>query len=43
MALPAAVDAAGTTSAAGTTVYPNAAANTDLATQATVGGGARAL
>ncbi|MFE9469423.1 hypothetical protein ACFYNW_38630 [Streptomyces virginiae] len=43
MALPAAVDAAGTTSAAGTTVYPNAAANTDLAAQATVGGGARAL
>ncbi|MFF2404450.1 hypothetical protein ACWCY1_25730 [Streptomyces goshikiensis] len=43
MALPAVVDAAGTTSAAGTTVYPNAAAHTDLATQATVDGGARAL
>ncbi|MFC9817897.1 hypothetical protein ACFVJM_38280 [Streptomyces virginiae] len=43
MGLPAAVDTAGTTSAAGTTVYPNAAAHTDLATQATVVGGARAL
>uniref|UniRef100_UPI002F9129DB hypothetical protein n=1 Tax=Streptomyces virginiae TaxID=1961 RepID=UPI002F9129DB len=43
MALPAAVNATGTTSAAGTTVYPNAAAHTDLATQATVDGGARAL
>ncbi|MCX5174335.1 hypothetical protein [Streptomyces virginiae] len=43
MALPAAVNAAGTTSAAGTTVYPNAAAHTDLATQATVDGGAHAL
>ncbi|MFB8122446.1 hypothetical protein ACFVG1_21555 [Streptomyces bacillaris] len=43
MTLPAAVDAAGATSAAGTTVYPNAAAHTDLATQATVDGGARAL
>ncbi|WP_369043390.1 hypothetical protein [Streptomyces sp. Midd1] len=43
MSLPAAVDAAGTTSAAGTTVYPDAAAHTDLATQATVDGGARAL
>lgn len=43
MTLPAAVDAAGTTSEAGTTVYPDAAAHTDLATQATVDGGARAL
>lgn len=43
MTLPAAANAAGTTSAAGTTVYPNAAAHTDLATQATVDGGARAL
>ncbi|WP_162793307.1 hypothetical protein [Streptomyces globosus] len=43
MGLPAAVDAAGTTSAAGTTVYPNAAAHTDLAAQATVDGGVRAL
>ncbi|MDX3538476.1 hypothetical protein PV721_29845 [Streptomyces sp. MB09-01] len=43
LGLPATVDAVGTTSAAGTTVYPHAAAHTDLATQATVGGGARAL
>ncbi|MER5417463.1 hypothetical protein [Streptomyces virginiae] len=43
MTLPAAIDVAGTTSVSGTTVYPNAAAHTDLATQATVGGGARAL
>ncbi|MEU4125890.1 hypothetical protein [Streptomyces virginiae] len=43
MGLPAAVDAAGTTSAAGTTVYPDAAAHTDLATQATTVGGGRAL
>lgn len=43
MTLPAAANAAGTTSAAGTTIHPNAAAHTDLATQATVDGGARAL
>ncbi|MEV7914952.1 hypothetical protein [Streptomyces griseus] len=43
MALPAAIDTAGVTSAAGTTVYPNAAAHVDLAVQATVDGGARAL
>ena len=43
LSFPGANDTAGTTSAAGTTVYPDVAPGTDLAVQATSDGGVRAL